>query len=1161
MANQDRIDSMVDVPKVQREFDVILGGLDKIQANLEELDSFELFGKSKGSVKDAASAFDRLNKVMSDNDRINKSLLGSLAAQEKQRQQSVKSTDAQTKSNKAQNDTIDKLEKAKRKLADAESYLSKRTAEVNQQISEQNKLNAIDATLTNAVPGSLEEAAAKVAKYRNELNILNLTTATGKTRQKELITAIDEENKFIDSNSDALARQKINIGNYESALQGLGKSIKGFGGLARIIGQAIGVDPVIGETLHSAGKALVDLAHAYGIEKVAKTESTTATAAFTLTQTESNAAATAMTGTMEGQTIAVEANAVASEEAATKTGLLAKAMQVISELPIIVILLGIATAIVAISAALDKQSNKFLEVSKAAKDYAEDVSHSLENAQTSADIVNKSLQDQKKALEDQLAAEKLKGITQERELALLGKIAGLKKEISNNDLKANPKINDDLVEQIKLRDEALEKQKEIDAVQRKLSAEALADARAGKTDNNPFGGIVNVKDIRKDIKEAADANRETLNAANANIARIRGIKRDQVDSDEELLQNQLSKDRLNADKRRKLALAEAEIEYEIVQGKNARILSDEESTHKQRLAAITSNAAAENKLEQARLQDTLDTPGLSNNDADIARRRSKSKQDQIDLNSLAEREKETRDFNKKLLDLDNALAEAKAQQQLQQDKEAIDNDKTTYIARLEAAKRFYDDSLALLNQQRDQDLKQADTLPDDEQRAKKKLAIEQKYNADVLKLTTDNQKQIVDLTKAHVETINSIRKLGHDTDVEDIQNRFNEELTLENKNYLIRIKRDKGNTVQLERDRIEHERNVQRILEDSLESQLRADIAFAEKELAIEKARVEAEPQSDQKVKDLAAITKAEADLAGKKIALDKAVADNALKTNADQDKSDQDLLEKRIQRLQKLANYSKQVFDIIGGFVNASVQRELNGIQDQMDYIDKKKDKDIEAADQSIADEQKKAAAIQTITLRAAAQQDVLNTRKRQAQERQARFEKVANIASLTQETALAVVRALGDKTLPGPARIAEAVIIGALGLAQVAVAIATPIPRYKDGTPVGGHPYDGLAVVGDGGRPERVTLPDGTVWKSPATATVVDLPKGSLVENFPLRDGTLGMAVVAGPDPSKAIKKMGESIVMAIKGKTESHYYNMPRYKTMLQNGHNFRTYVNSR
>lgn len=73
-----------------------------------------------------------------------------------------------------------------------------------------------------------------------------------------------------------------------------------------------------------------------------------------------------------------------------------------------------------------------------------------------------------------------------------------------------------------------------------------------------------------------------------------------------------------------------------------------------------------------------------------------------------------------------------------------------------------------------------------------------------------------------------------------------------------------------------------------------------------------------------------------------------------------------------------------------------------------------------------------------------------------------------------------------------ALAAIVGALGAAQIALISSQQIPAFKDGVRGFGG---GMAIVGDGGRSEIVTTPSGDVWRTPATDTLVNLPKGSNV------------------------------------------------------------------
>lgn len=243
--------------------------------------------------------------------------------------------------------------------------------------------------------------------------------------------------------------------------------------------------------------------------------------------------------------------------------------------------------------------------------------------------------------------------------------------------------------------------------------------------------------------------------------------------------------------------------------------------------------------------------------------------------------------------------------------------------------------------------------------------------------------------------------------------------------------------------------------------------------------------------------------------------------------------------------------FDI---FTNA-IDRQKNAVQDQIDLLETQKQKEIELADQTITNAQEKADAIAVIEARAAAKRQQLELRQRQLDQQKARFEKARAVTEVVQGTTIAVINALGSKPW-SPANIALAAVVGAIGAVQIARILAQPIPRYKDGTE--NHP-GGLAVVGDGGKSEGVQLPDGTIYKTPATATLVDLPKGSKVykdyanmqvaatgelQIFDTRaELRQGFSQVVG-----AIKKIPQPVIKAERAWTVAH-----------RQGHSFRNYIN--
>ena len=196
--------------------------------------------------------------------------------------------------------------------------------------------------------------------------------------------------------------------------------------------------------------------------------------------------------------------------------------------------------------------------------------------------------------------------------------------------------------------------------------------------------------------------------------------------------------------------------------------------------------------------------------------------------------------------------------------------------------------------------------------------------------------------------------------------------------------------------------------------------------------------------------------------------------------------MEELKQAYKDLANELKNTFISV---VNGIFERQKNEIQDQIDLIEKRKQAEIAAINATTASEQEKADKIKIIEATAAARREQLELKQRQIQQRQARFEKAIRIGEIIANTAKAVTAALPNAILAG--------IAAAIGAAQLATVLATPIPRYKDGTD---YHKGGLAIVGDGGVQEVIKEPGKPAYLSPDTDTLMNLPRGTRV--FPSLD-----------------------------------------------------------
>lgn len=145
---------------------------------------------------------------------------------------------------------LEKIEKALgaakilKELAKAQDDLAKAQKKVNDQEKETEKLRkrqtaleqkqeATEKALTEALnqqAKSIKEAREQnklLTKARNEINV---TTKEGVERLNQLNAKIDANNRLIKQNGDAALKQKMNIGNYKSSLEGLDSILESVGG-------------------------------------------------------------------------------------------------------------------------------------------------------------------------------------------------------------------------------------------------------------------------------------------------------------------------------------------------------------------------------------------------------------------------------------------------------------------------------------------------------------------------------------------------------------------------------------------------------------------------------------------------------------------------------------------------------------------------------------------------------------------------------------------------------------------------------------------------------------------------------------------------------------------------------------------------------------------
>ena len=121
---------------------------------------------------------------------------------------------------------------------------------------------------------------------------------------------------------------------------------------------------------------------------------------------------------------------------------------------------------------------------------------------------------------------------------------------------------------------------------------------------------------------------------------------------------------------------------------------------------------------------------------------------------------------------------------------------------------------------------------------------------------------------------------------------------------------------------------------------------------------------------------------------------------------------------------------------------------------------------------------------------QEILRKKQLAEKQKQAKYEKAFNIMQTIIETRTAIVKTMSELGLP--LALPFMAMAGIMGAVQLATIVATPIPKYKQGTDF--H-KGGLAIVGDGGVNEIVKEPSRPAYLTPNKDTLLNLERGTKV------------------------------------------------------------------
>jgi DNA repair exonuclease SbcCD ATPase subunit len=267
---------------------------------------------------------------------------------------------------------------------------------------------------------------------------------------------------------------------------------------------------------------------------------------------------------------------------------------------------------------------------------------------------------------------------------------------------------------------------------------------------------------------------------------------------------------------------------------------------------------------------------------------------------------------------------------------------------------------------------------------------------------------------------------------------------------------------------------------------LQAEIEFDEKVLANLSLTAEKRKQFEEKLaKDKEAKLKAEKGVATPRKGGSR-ITDSVAKLFVPEDmENEEQYLQEFYDRTVELAN---QAANAIIEAKNRQFEAENARLDEQARKIEANYTEQSRLINATVKDETERYNQQQKLLAQTEAQQSGIEDRKREVAKRQAAAQKAASVAAIIQNTAVAIAAAL--KYTVGAAPIIA--LIAASGAVQLAAALNTPIPAYKEGTT---YHKGGKFIAGDGGEKELIIAPNKTPYWSNSISTLYDEAEGTKV------------------------------------------------------------------
>lgn len=432
------------------------------------------------------------------------------------------------------------------------------------------------------------------------------------------------------------------------------------------------------------------------------------------------------------------------------------------------------------------------------------------------------------------------------------------------------------------------------------------------------------------------------------------------------------------------------------------------------------------------------------------------------------------------------LQEFRQQQSIDSSEKTYQNEKESYADRLAALEDFIEQSKKLIQMQADNEISElrintAEELgldlnnPDDSAKilqatANRELVIREKMEAEFTKITNEGAEAREDIIKQEaqdrIDTLESNLKdvmLGIDeTEAQLIKG--------EKIKYEISVEIADGSTQKAKKALEEFNKEVKKIQDDANKKRLQAAVDTAQKIF-------------DETVNALKDGLAEEEDVNEARRRLQEALLALMKNTNKegleDSEQTGEDWKEnwKRYVSMILTAaqDLASSLFELSLSRLEAESEANQEWADEQTERVEKLEESGVISKEQAEA--------------RKEAIRQKEEEKEKEIATKQAKIKKQQSIFNIIVDTASAIMAAWSYGPIVGAILTA---LIAATSAVQLATVMAEPIPQYAKGTQ--DHP-GGLAIVGDAGRSEIVRTPGGGLYQTPATDTLVSLPKHSVV------------------------------------------------------------------